>query len=66
MELIELLEKAEQIKLKLATPDLSELELTATSKELEEIMDQIYEIVDNDNNWVSVVKEIEKELNEND
>jgi hypothetical protein len=66
MELIELLQKAEQIKLKLTNPDLSELELTSTSKELEEIMDQIYEIVDNDNNWVSVVKDSEKELNEND
>ena len=69
MNLIELLNKAEQLQLKLKDTELSESEIENASKELEELMDKVYEIVDNDNNWIEVTteeNELEEPNNEND
>ena len=57
MDLIELLNKAEQLQLKLKDTELSESEIENVSKELEALMDKVYEIVDNDNNWIEVTTE---------
>ena len=57
MNLIELLNEAEQLQLKLKDTELSESEVEKLSKELESLMDKVYEIVDNDNNWIEVTTE---------
>ena len=69
MDLLELLNKAEQLQLKLKDTELSESEVENISKELESLMDEVYEIVDNDNNWIEVTteeNELEEPNNEND
>jgi hypothetical protein len=60
MNLIELLNKAEQIQTKLTEDDV---DVTLLTKELEEIMDQVYSIIDDDKNWKMVDQEELDELN---
>jgi len=60
MNLIELLNKAEQIQTKLTEDDVDIISLT---KELEEIMDQVYSIIDDDKNWKIVNQTELDELN---
>ena len=60
MNLIELLEKAKQLQEQINTPDANIEEL---SKELENIMNEVYDIIDNDNNWVEVTQSELEELN---
>lgn len=60
MNLIELLNKAEQIQTKLTEDDV---DVTLLTKELEEIMDQVYSIIDDDKNWEMVDQEELDELN---
>ncbi len=60
MNLIELLNKAEQIQTKLTEDDV---DVTSLTKELEEIMDQVYSIIDDDESWVAIEKEEWNELN---
>lgn len=60
MNLIELLNKAEQIQTQLTEDNV---DVTSLTKELEEIMDQVYNIIDNDKNWVMVDQEELDELN---
>jgi hypothetical protein len=61
MNLIELLNKAEQIQTKLTEDNVDVALLT---KELEEIMDQVYSIVDDDKNWKIVNQAELDELND--
>jgi hypothetical protein len=60
MNLIELLNKAEQIQTKLTEDDV---DITSLTKELEEIMDQVYSIIDDDKNWKIVNQTELDELN---
>jgi hypothetical protein len=60
MNLIELLNKAEQIQTKLTEDNV---DVTLLTKELEEIMDQVYSIIDDDKNWKMVDQEELDELN---
>jgi hypothetical protein len=60
MNLIELLNKAEQIQTKLTEDDV---DVTSLTKELEEIMDQVYSIIDDDKNWKIVNQTELDELN---
>jgi|Laugresubdmm15sn_1035100.scaffolds.fasta_scaffold405543_2 hypothetical protein len=60
MNLIELLNKAEQIQTKLTEDDV---DVTLLTKELEEIMDQVYSIIDDDKNWEIVNQTELDELN---
>jgi hypothetical protein len=60
MNLIELLNKAEQIQTKLTEDNV---DVTLLTKELEEIMDQVYSIIDDDKNWEMVDQEELDELN---
>lgn len=60
MNLIELLNKAEQIQSQLTEENVDVASLT---KELEEIMDQVYSIIDDDKNWKVVNQEELDELN---
>lgn len=59
MNLIELLNKAEQIQTKLTEDNV---DVTSLTKELEEIMDQVYSIIDDDKNWITIEKEVWDEL----
>lgn len=60
MNLIELLNRAEQIQIQLTEEDI---DVTLLNKELEEIMDQVYTIVDDDKNWKIVSQAELDELN---
>ncbi len=60
MNLIELLNKAEQIQTRLTEDNV---DVTSLTKELEEIMDQVYSIIDDDESWVAIEKEEWNELN---
>ena len=60
MNLIELLNKAEQIQTKLTEDNV---DVTSLTKELEEIMDQVYSIIDDDKNWKIVNQTELDELN---
>ena len=60
MNLIELLIKAEQIQSQLTEENV---DVTSLTKELEEIMDQVYSIIDDDKNWITIEKEELDELN---
>jgi NADH:ubiquinone oxidoreductase subunit E len=60
MNLIELLDKAKQLQEQIAIPDAN---IETLSKELETIMNEVYEIIDNDTNWVEVTKAELEELN---
>ena len=60
MNLIELLEKAKQLQEQINVPDANVEEL---SKELESIMNEVYDIIDNDKNWIEVTPSELKELN---
>ncbi len=60
MNLIELLEKAKQLQEQINTPDAN---IEALSKELEDIMNEVYDIIDNDNNWIEVSQSELEELN---
>jgi hypothetical protein len=60
MNLIELLNKAEQIQVKLTEEDV---DITLLTKELEEIMDQVYNIIDDDKSWEIVNQAELNELN---
>jgi hypothetical protein len=60
MNLIELLNRAEQIQTQLTEDNVDVALLT---KELEEIMDQVYSIIDDDKNWRMVNQEELDELN---
>ncbi len=60
MNLIELLEKAKQLQEQINTPDANIEEL---SKELEGIMNEVYDIIDDDKNWVEVTPSELQELN---
>ena len=60
MNLIELLNKAERIQTQLTEDNVDVALLT---KELEEIMDQVYSIIDDDKNWRVVDQEELDELN---
>jgi hypothetical protein len=59
MNLIELLNKAEQIQTKLTEDNV---DVTSLTKELEEIMDQVYSIIDDDESWITIEKEEWNEL----
>ena len=60
MNLIELLNKAEQIQTKLTEDNV---DVTSLTKELEEIMDQVYSIIDDDDeSWIAIEKEEWNEL----
>ncbi len=59
MNLIELLNKAEQIQTRLTEDNV---DVTSLTKELEEIMDQVYSIIDDDKNWITIEKEVWDEL----
>jgi len=61
MNLIELLNKAEQIQTKLTEDNV---DVTSLTKELEEIMDQVYSIIDDDKNWKIVNQAELDELND--
>jgi hypothetical protein len=61
MNLIELLNKAEQIQTKLTEDNV---DVTSLTKELEEIMDQVYSIIDDDKNWKIVNQTELDELND--
>ena len=60
MNLIELLNKAEQIQSQLTEENV---DVDLLTKELEEIMDQVYSIIDDDKNWKVVNQEELDELN---
>jgi alcohol dehydrogenase class IV len=60
MNLIELLDKAKQLQEQITIPDAN---IDILSKELESIMNEVYEIIDNDTNWVEVTKAELEELN---
>ncbi len=60
MNLIELLNKAEQIQTRLTEDNV---DVTSLTKELEEIMDQVYSIIDDDKNWKIVNQTELDELN---
>ena len=60
MNLIELLDKAKQLQEQINTPDANVEEL---SKELESIMNEVYDIIDDDKNWVEVTPSELEELN---
>ena len=60
MNLIELLDKAKQLQEQITMPDAN---IDVLSKELESIMNEVYEIIDNDTNWVEVTKAELEELN---
>jgi NADH:ubiquinone oxidoreductase subunit E len=60
MNLIELLDKAKQLQEQITVPDAN---IETLSKELETIMNEVYEIIDNDTNWVEVTKAELEELN---
>ena len=60
MNLIELLDRAKQLQEQIAIPDAN---IETLSKELETIMNEVYEIIDNDTNWVEVTKAELEELN---
>lgn len=60
MNLIELLNRAEQIQIQLTEEDI---DVTLLNKELEEIMDQVYTIIDDDKNWKIVSQAELDELN---
>ena len=60
MNLIELLDRAKQLQEQIAIPDAN---IDVLSKELESIMNEVYEIIDNDKNWVEVTKAELEELN---
>ena len=60
MNLIELLDRAKQLQEQIAIPDAN---IDVLSKELESIMNEVYEIIDNDTNWVEVTKAELEELN---
>jgi hypothetical protein len=60
MNLIELLDKAKQIQEQINTPDANTEEL---SKELESIMNEVYDIIDDDKNWIEVTPSELEELN---
>jgi hypothetical protein len=60
MNLIELLDKAKQLQEQITVPDAN---IETLSKELETIMNEVYEIIDNDKNWVEVTKAELEELN---
>jgi len=60
MNLIELLNKAEQIQIQLTEEDV---DIASLTKELEEVMDQVYNIVDDDKNWKIVNQAELDELN---
>jgi hypothetical protein len=60
MNLIELLNRAEQIQIQLTEEDI---DVTLLNKELEEIMDQVYNIIDDDKNWKIVSQAELDELN---
>lgn len=60
MNLIELLNRAEQIQIQLTDEDI---DVTLLNKELEEIMDQVYTIIDDDKNWKIVSQAELDELN---
>jgi len=60
MNLIELLEKAKQLQEQINTPDANVEEL---SKELESIMNEVYDIIDDDKNWIEVTPSELEELN---
>ena len=60
MNLIELLEKAKQLQEQITAPDAN---VEILSKELETIMNEVYEIIDNDKNWVEVTQSELEELN---
>ncbi len=59
MNLIELLNKAEQIQTRLTEDNV---DVTSLTKELEEIMDQVYSIIDDDESWITIEKEEWNEL----
>ncbi len=54
MNLIELLNKAEQIQTRLTEDNV---DVTSLTKELEEIMDQVYSIIDDDESWIAIGEE---------
>jgi regulator of replication initiation timing len=60
MNLIELLDKAKQLQEQINTPDANVEEL---SKELESIMNEVYDIIDDDKNWIEVTPSELEELN---
>jgi hypothetical protein len=60
MNLIELLDKAKQLQEQITVPDAN---IETLSKELETIMNEVYEIIDNDKNWIEVTKAELEELN---
>jgi hypothetical protein len=60
MNLIELLEKAKQLQEQIIVPDAN---VEVLSKELENIMNEVYEIIDNDKNWIEVTQSELEELN---
>jgi hypothetical protein len=60
MNLIELLDRAKQLQEQINTP---EADIDALSKELETIMNEVYDIIDDDKNWVEVTKSELEELN---
>jgi hypothetical protein len=60
MNLIELLDKAKLIQEQITAPDAN---IDTLSKELETIMNEVYEIIDNDKNWIEVTQEELEELN---
>lgn len=59
MNLIELLNKAEQIQTRLTEDNV---DVTSLTKELEEIMDQVYSIIDDDESWIAIGEEEWNEL----